>query len=761
LARLSHSLARALAAAALCGLTQYAAAQRAIHEPPPATLYGTVHPLARAEFDRGTVAPDLRLDRMLLLLTPSAAQQSALDALVAAQHDPHSPEFHHWLTPAQYASRFGAASGDAAQVNAWLAQHGFTIDEFPAGNRLIVFSGTAAQIADAFHTELHRYRIGNTSHIANSQDPQIPAALAPVVAGIVSLHDFRRASAIAQHRPLDAKAQWTLGGSHYIYPVDFAALYDLNPLYAVGTTGSGATIAIAARSNINLADVAAFRLSAGLAANDPAVILAGPDPGLVENDQDESTLDVEWSGAVAPAASVALVAAGSTAVTDGIDLSAQYIVNHALAPVVSVSYASCEQQMGAIELAFYNSLWEQAASQGMSVLVASGDAGAAGCNQGSDSTGSVAAVNGLCSSPYSTCVGGTEFNEGANPGQYWATANSAAQGSALGYIPESVWNESASNSGYGLWSSGGGISQVYAQPAWQQAASGAAAANGMRAVPDVSLTAASHDGYVIYENGFDWIVSGTSVAAPAMAAIMALAVQANAGQPQGNANAILYPLAAIQPSAFHRTPEGNNTVPGVEGFAAASQTYNLATGLGSADASSLVNGWSAAADPPTLSIVASEEIVVAQGGSSSVAVGITVAGSFDGDVTLSVAGLPVGVSAVWSTNPIALQDGAGAATLTLSASRLSSTTSAAIFIQASGVGLTTSQQIWVAVEPPRPWLRPRPMPIFPAPRTLLFPGSAQTRAKYCERLLASVNHRVLAERLADLQHKCRRLRQRL
>ena len=114
------------------------------------------------------------------------------------------------------------------------------------------------------------------------------------------------------------------------------------------------------------------------------MILAGADPGLVAGDQDESTLDVEWSGAVAPAAAVNLVVAASTATTDGVDLAAAYIVNHAAAPVVSVSYGSCEQEMGAAELAFYNSLWEQAASQGMSVFVASGDAGAAGCQRAAD-----------------------------------------------------------------------------------------------------------------------------------------------------------------------------------------------------------------------------------------------------------------------------------------------------------------------------------------------------------------------------------------
>jgi len=266
-----------------------------------------------------------------------------------------------------------------------------------------------------------------------------------VVGGVVSLHDFRRRSEIkarmafhpSEQRSLagdpefagaraGARPDYSSGSTHYLYPADWATIYDLNPLYSAGTTGAGTSIAIVGRSNINVSDVAAFRTASGLPANNPAVILAEGNPGLVAGDQDESTLDVEWSGAVAPAAAVKFVAGESTATTDGVDLSAQYIVNHATAPVVSTSYGSCEQDMGTTELEFYGSLWEQAASQGISAFVAAGDAGAAGCNAGSDATGSGTAVNGLCSSPYSTCVGGTEFNEGSNDTQYWATTNSAS-----------------------------------------------------------------------------------------------------------------------------------------------------------------------------------------------------------------------------------------------------------------------------------------------------------------------------------------------
>jgi subtilase family serine protease len=556
------------------------------------TLQGNVHPLARAEFDEGAVNPNTQLDRMLLLLKPSATQQAELEALLESQQDPQSPLYHQWLAPAEFGARFGASDQELAQVTTWLSAHGFNVDEIPSGRQIVVFSGTAADVFGAFHTELHSYRVNGATHIANAVDPQVPAELAGVINGIVSLHDFRRRSQIETRRAPDAGPQYTAGNTHYFFPSDFATIYDLNPLYSAGMSGSGSAVAIAGRSNINLTDVETFRSIAGLIANTPTVTVAGANPGFVAADQDESTLDVEWSGAVAPAAAVNLVVAASTATTDGVDLAAQYIVNHASTSIVSLSYGSCEQEMGAAELAFYNSLWEQAASEGMSVFVASGDAGAAGCATVNDTTGTGRGVNGLCSSPYSTCVGGTEFNEGSNPAQYWSPANSANYGSALSYIPEEVWNESALNGGSGLWASGGGASIVYAQPAWQATVNGANAANGMRAVPDVALSAADHDGYFGVENGSHWIFSGTSAASPSMAGVMALVVENTGGEKQGNANAGLYPLVSAARNPFHATAIGDNSIPGVAGFAADGADYNLATGLGSIDGTLLVEGWS-------------------------------------------------------------------------------------------------------------------------------------------------------------------------
>ena len=446
------------------------------------TLAGNVPARALPEYDQGQVSGETRLERMVLVLAPSAEQQAELDALTESQMDAASPMYKVWLTPEEYGRRFGVADADVAKVRGWLRGMGFQVEPVAAGRRMLVFSGTAAQVGEAFHVELHRYRVDGEEHVANSQDPQVPRALAPVVAGVLSLHDFRKASQIASKRAVAVKGgavspEYTQGSTHYLFPADFATIYDVNPVYSAGTTGTGTTIAIVGRSNINLSDVSGFRSFAGLTANQPAIVLDGANPGMVSGDQDEATLDVEWSGAVAPAATVKLVVAGSTATTDGVDLSAGYIVNNKVAPVMSTSFGQCESNLGATEVNFYNSLWQQAASEGISVFVSSGDSGAAGCEGGGSASGSVAGVNGLCSSPYSTCVGGTEFNDAT--GNWWAASNGTGSGSALSYIPEMVWNESASNGGSGLWASGGGVSKVFPQPAWQQQIQGANG-SGMR-----------------------------------------------------------------------------------------------------------------------------------------------------------------------------------------------------------------------------------------------------------------------------------------
>jgi subtilase family serine protease len=560
-------------------------------------LPGNVPAQARPENDFGPADPSLPMNRIIVQLKRSPAKEAELEKLLAAQQDPSSSDYHRWLTPEQFGKRFGPSQADLALVTGWLKSEGFRIDEVAKGRMWINVSGTVAQVEQAFHTSIHTYRVDGVMRHANTQDPAIPRALAGVVAGVVSLNDFPIKPMNSGFRPLGAlcpagpRPEWTASdGSHWLAPADFATIYDVNPLYSSGITGAGVTIAIAGRTDIALSDINGFRSTFGLPNNPPTIIVNGPDPGTT-SDQVEADLDVEWSGAVAPYATIAYVESASTNTTDGIDLSAQYIVDNNLAPIMSTSYGQCEAYLGTTENAFYNSLYQQAAAQGITAFVSAGDTGAAGCMSGSsDSLG----VNGLGSTPYNVCVGGSEFMDTANPSQYWSSSNSSVYGSALSYIPEEAWNESGTVSGgSGDWATGGGVSIVYTKPSWQVAPG--VPPDGMRDVPDVALSAATHDAYLIASGGNIGAVGGTSASSPSFAGLMALVVQKMSNQRQGNANVRFYQLGNAQygssgPAVFHDVTTGNNTVPSAAGFSCG-VGYDQCTGLGTADATALVNHW--------------------------------------------------------------------------------------------------------------------------------------------------------------------------
>jgi uncharacterized membrane protein len=397
---------------------------------------------------------------------------------------------------------------------------------------------------------------------------------------------------------------------------------------------------------------------------------------------------------VAKSATIKFVVSKSTNTTDGVDLSAQYIVSNNLAPVMSTSFGLCEQWLGVSGNGFLNSLWQQAAAQGITVFVSSGDSGAAGCDSSSASTATNGlGVNGLCSTPYSVCVGGNEFNDTASPSLYWSASNaSGTLASAITYIPEMVWNESGSS---GLWASGGGASTIYTKPSGQ--AGTGVPADGKRDVPDVSLTAAGHDGYLIVQQGGLYVVGGTSAASPSFAGIMALVVQ-NASARQGNASNVLYPLAAKQAAGgaavFHDITSGNNSVPGQAGFSA-TVGYDQATGLGSVDASVLVNHWSDGTVAPAFQAAASASSVsVVPGSNNSLNLNVTVSGGFSAAVAFSVTGLPAGVAGAFT--PTALPaPGSGSSTL-----KLTATNSAAPGIYSATVSATsgsTTHQVSLSV----------------------------------------------------------------
>ena len=527
------------------------------------TLTGSRHPLAQAADFTGPMQPDQLLERAILVLTPDAEQETALEELTRAQQDPGSPDYRQWLTPQAFGERFGVSSGDLQKVMDWLTSHGLSVDEIPASRRAIVFSGTVRQVEAAFHTRMGRYTVSGSEHFANSTDLEIPAGLAAVVKGVVSLHDFRLPPAHSE------VPTYTLAnGVTLMMPRDWATIYDVTPLYGQGLDGTGQSLAVVGRTDLDLNDVRAFRTSAGLAANDPVKIFVnGVNPGMPNCvDEAESALDVEWAGALAKNATVKFVTAASGA-TDGVILAAQYAVANNVAPIVSVSYLHCELTLSDGGKSLWGALWSQAAAQGQSVFVASGDSGAAGCDLLSAKTATQGvAVNAICSSPNATCVGGTQFNDTLNRSQYWSASNGTGQSSALSYIPEQAWNET-SWSGTILTATGGGVSTVYPRPAWQVGPG--VPAGTMRLVPDLAASSAINDAYVIQIQGAPFYVAGTSASTPSIASVMALVLQST-GARLGNVNPALYTLATQQssggPAIFHDVTGGQQQRAGSHGL---------------------------------------------------------------------------------------------------------------------------------------------------------------------------------------------------
>jgi subtilase family serine protease len=428
-------------------------------------LKGNTHPYARPEFDRGAAPASLTMDRMILVMKRSPAQESVLEAFLAQQLDASSPNFHKWLTPDQFGERFGASEEDIAQVTGWLRSQGFQVTSASHGHNIIEFSGNAGQVQSAFRTAIHSYNINGKQYWANAADPQIPQALAPAVAGVVSLHNFPKHPASHSLGPVrrnmaNAKAHGLLpsftfnGGCDQtncfaLGPQDFATIYNVTPLYTAGIDGTGEVIAVVADSNINPTDVAQFRSVFGLPAKAPNIIVNGTDPGLTQ-DEVEAVLDTEWSGAVAKNATIDLVVSESTNASFGGDLSAEYIIDNNLAPIMSESFGECELFLGATNNAFYTTLYTQGVAQGMTISVSTGDSGSVGClpdlnNPFVPNTFGLG-VSGVASTGFNVAVGGTDFDQVNNAQAFWNTTNTAGtQGSAKGHIPETTWNDSCTN----------------------------------------------------------------------------------------------------------------------------------------------------------------------------------------------------------------------------------------------------------------------------------------------------------------------------
>ncbi len=726
---------------------------QAVDEANLTILKGNTYYLARAKYDRGAAPSSLPMNRMLLVLQRSPQQESALELLLDQQQDQSSPNYHQWLTPQQFGQQFGPSDQDIQKITSWLQSHGFQVAPISNGRTVIEFSGTAGQVQEAFHTAIHKYSVPTKSgaledHWANPVDPSIPAALAPVVAGIDTLHNFpRKAMHVARGAytkntetgiikpigPADSAAPSLTTGCgqqtcYFLGPYDFAAIYNVSGLWngSPAIDGTGQTIAIIGESDVDFKDIEGFQNMFGLPTKDPVLVLDGPDPGAVEGDETESDLDLEWSGSVAKGATIDFVIAATTNTTLGVDLAAQHAIDKNIAPIISESYGICELGLGTTGNQFYSAMWQQAAAQGITVLIAAGDSGSAACDSQDNPPPAPAEygleVSGFASTPYNVAVGGTDFNDLANPSTYWNASNAATtQASAKGYIPEIPWDDSCTSIaivffGYSsnaltncndpnlldiaVWTVGGGggksgctvnngnnpssCSGGYAKPSWQTGKG--VPSDAKRDLPDVALFASggyiSGSAYIICEAEFtdgsycsaqnqDFLtVGGTSASTPSFAAIMAMVLQ-KTGSRQGNANYILYQLAAQSGASctssgapasnciFYDITTGTNAMPcddtqpqpvncgtpGSEGIGIltgynSTAGYDLSTGLGSVNAANLVNKWStitSALKPSATTLSLNPTTSIAHGTPVTVKIGVTPTPPGTGTATGNVA----------------------------------------------------------------------------------------------------------------------------
>jgi hypothetical protein len=688
-------------------------------------LHGTVHPLAQPQNDRGAVADSFPAPRMLLLLNRPPDREAALRQFLQAAHTRGSAGYHRWLTPDEFGAQFGPADADIATASAWLAAHSLAVARTSKSRQFIEFSGTAGALRQAFHTEIHRYEVNGETHYANASELKIPAALAGLIRGVSPLNDF---SAQPQFQILGegilargqraATPQWTAPNQYgtsnpyefTVAPEDFETQYDLTPLYQAGVKGTGETIGIINESNIDLSLVQDFQTLFGTGGQTPQVIVDGDDPGDLEGVDVEAYLDVEVSGAVAPKATVDLYIASGGSLVDPLELAALRAIEDNQASVLSVSFGQCEYFLGSGGNQLWSALWEQAAAQGQTVMVSSGDSG-------SECDYQQTWVSGLTSTPWNVSVGGTDFyysdyaTGGASANSLWNTTNDANLGSLKAPLAEQPWDDPfglnliANTLQRGeIGAGGGGASSCitqdaaadpsdpctggYAKPSWQSGSG--VPADGARDLPDVSLFASNganlsawaicaFEGECAPGSGANVqveLVGGTSASAPAMAGIMAL-VNQKYGR-QGQADFTLYALAQQKPSAFHDLTVGNNSVPcgavtgpdcvlqangfnGTPQYSAASG-YDLASGLGSVDANLLVTDWNAITYQPTSTALKLSSASVVHGTPVTITTSVAPSsgsGTPTGDVAiLTNADLPASQSQLFIT----LANGTGSST---------------------------------------------------------------------------------------------------
>jgi subtilase family serine protease len=693
-----------------------------------ATLTGSQPPRARIATDQGAVDGSTPLPSITMYFSRSAQQQSDLEALIAAQQNPASPQYHQWLTPAQFGARFGLADADIAKVQSWLESQGFAVTAVSPSRNSITFSGTASTVASAFGAAIHHYRLNGVAHIAPSADLALPAQLASIVSDVRGLSDFRphphvRYGNGALYRPNFTSS---VSGSHFLTPGDIAVIYDIKSAYNAGFNGNGQTIAIMGQSAVVPGDITNFQVAIGQTSKAPTITLV-PNTGastVYTGDESESDLDLEYSTGIAPGATINFIYVGANATSSVFD-SLTYAITNRIAPILNISYGECETNLGQTQYNTLNAVLQQAAAQGQSVVSAAGDDGSTDCY---GATSNVTAEEALgvdfpSSSQYVTGLGGTEFLASAvtaaSPSTatttYFAgaaTSTSDTVVSALSYIPEQAWNDDSSSFPSDPLSSGGGGASIFSPaPSWQTGVPGIPSGAAFRLVPDIALDASPNNASYAYcsSDQTAWqtssspvqvascnlglrdsssqdltVAGGTSFAAPIFSGMLAIINQARGYTYQGLVNPTLYTLASnatTYASAFHDITSGSNacdigtsfcSTAGSGSFSAAAG-YDEATGLGSVDLNNLLNAWpaSSASSPSAYFSLGATNVTVTSGSSTSSTVTVTPLNGYTGTINWSVAPSTI-PNSCYSMSPTTVS-GTSAVTATLSIQTGSST----------------------------------------------------------------------------------------
>ncbi|HWC99852.1 MAG TPA: protease pro-enzyme activation domain-containing protein [Candidatus Sulfopaludibacter sp.] len=692
-----------------------------INEQSRIALRGNVSAAAQSGFDRGEAPGATQLTRMRIVLARSAAKQAALDRFEQELQEKSSANYHRWLTPQEFGRLYGPADSDVAAIAAWLQSHGFAVDPVAPGRTSIAFSGTVRQVEETFHTSVHSYEVNGRQFFANNTDPEIPSALAPVIVGIAHLNTLRplpssvRAipgrmdpasrrlepmPAAAGTRPKPAFTS-SNGGSLYLVPGDAATIYDtpnstLNANYSSSASydGTGVTIGVIGSSVINTSTFQNYR--SNFLGDTTAPVVTNIGGVTFTGGSSESYIDLEIAGGLAPGATLHYY------VANDLTTPLERALTDNTIDILAYTFTECENIITSADNAAINKSWEQAAAQGIAVVVATGDSGSAACDDltsnGQDTALAVKglAVNADASTPYNIAVGGTDFDAlDQNFSGYSTTGGSATTyyRTALKYIPEATFNDSSqSNNGltYNMpWGTGlsiypaniggggGGPSRCstnntaasvgscisgYAKPSWQRGPG--VPADNVRDLPDISMmagngfysatwlacddstnatTGATNNCAPQSDGSFSFAgYGGTSTSAPAFAGVLALVEQSTGGR-LGQAAAQLYNLynGSYASEIFHDVTQGNNSVSCKEGSPDCSKDsngyyfekgynagtgYDLATGLGSVDATKLISYWSTATSGATATVTvtpAQSSTTVAQ----SLSVAVSVAGA--------------------------------------------------------------------------------------------------------------------------------------